>query len=77
MPPFGKHTMRSAAIADLKKQLHIIESHVDEAGPYLCGAEVSLADATLFPTMIFMQVMLPKFLAKDEKWDQAAVFGAR
>ena len=69
--------MRSAAIADLKKQLHIIDSHIDEAGPYLCGSEVALADATLFPTMVFMQVMMPKFLGKDEKWDQAAVFGAR
>lgn len=30
-------------------------------GLYLCGNEVSLADATLFPTLVFAKYMLPKF----------------
>jgi histidine triad (HIT) family protein len=33
----------------------------DEEGIYLCGNEVSLADATLFPTAVFANYMLPKF----------------
>ena len=33
----------------------------DEEGIYLCGNEVSLADATLFPTLVFASYMLPKF----------------
>jgi histidine triad (HIT) family protein len=33
----------------------------DGDGIYLCGSEVSLADATLFPTLVFANYMLPKF----------------
>jgi diadenosine tetraphosphate (Ap4A) HIT family hydrolase/glutathione S-transferase len=61
-PPFATFGTRKDAIAELIKQLNIIESHiVDGSGPFLCGQEVSLADATLFPTLIFIEHMLPKF----------------
>jgi diadenosine tetraphosphate (Ap4A) HIT family hydrolase len=33
----------------------------DGEGIYLCGNDVSLADATLFPTLVFANYMLPKF----------------
>ncbi|CAM9326253.1 unnamed protein product [Heterosigma akashiwo] len=38
-----------------------MEGLVSESGPYLTGAELSLADATVFPTCIFFAFMLPKF----------------
>ncbi len=61
-PPFATFGTRKDAIAELIKQLNIIESHiVDGSGPFLCGQDVSLADATLFPTLIFIEYMLPKF----------------
>ncbi len=34
---------------------------------YLCGKEVSLADATLFPSAVFATYMLPKFDANDSE----------
>ena len=60
-PPFGRFTSRSAAIKELVDQLAVVESLADGDGPYLTGAEFSLADATLFPTMVFITEMLPKF----------------
>lgn len=62
---------RGKALDDLVKQLETIESFLatfDQVhgpnlrrGGYLCGDSISLADATLFPTMIFFQFMLPRF----------------
>eukprot|EP00638_Chattonella_subsalsa_P000110 CAMPEP_0117754686 /NCGR_PEP_ID=MMETSP0947-20121206/12968_1 /TAXON_ID=44440 /ORGANISM="Chattonella subsalsa, Strain CCMP2191" /LENGTH=373 /DNA_ID=CAMNT_0005573805 /DNA_START=141 /DNA_END=1262 /DNA_ORIENTATION=- len=60
-PPFSMFSTRSDALAELKKQLTVLESMVSEEGPYLCGEELSLADATIFPTAVFMVFMLPKF----------------
>lgn len=61
-PPFGPFGIRKDAIAEILRQLEVIEDLVvvDE-GMYLCGAEVSLADATVFPTAVFLDYMLPKF----------------
>lgn len=60
-PPFGIYGTRSKAITEFQKQLGIIDELVEEEGLYLTGKEVSLGDATLFPTMIFAKYMLPKF----------------
>jgi len=60
-PPFGRFGTRAAALRELCEQLEIIEALVDPAGPYLTGPDFSLADATLFPTMVFVAEMLPKF----------------
>lgn len=67
VPPFGIFGTRSDAIEELQKQLKIIDDLIDEEkdGIYLCGSEVSLADATLFPTMIFVALLLPKFGVED------------
>lgn len=64
-PPFGIYGTRSDALNELKKQLNIIEDLVSDDGLYLCGNDVSLADASLFPTMIFVDSMLPKFGIND------------
>lgn len=72
---FGKD--RVAAINELKKQFLIIESTLssfyalypkhksDSQSFYLCGDEMSYADATLFPTMIFCEYMLPRYFSTD------------
>lgn len=60
-PPFGMFGTRKDAIAELVKQLENIDNLITEEGLYLCGDEVSLADATVFPTMVFCDYMLPKF----------------
>jgi len=63
-------TNRFAALDELKKQLVNTEqllAHFDKLisrnkkGNFLCGEEISLADATLYPTMVFCTFMLPQF----------------
>lgn len=60
-------TDRKAALAELKRQLLGIEtmlSAIDDIRPksanFLCG-ELSIADVTLFPTIVFCDFMLPQF----------------
>jgi glutathione S-transferase len=60
-PPFGIFGTRSDALAEFRKQLHVLNDLLIENSEYLCGSEVSLADATIFPTMVFAKHMLPKF----------------
>jgi len=45
----------------------------DSSSKYLCGKEISLADATLFPTAIFLMFMLPQFF----NWKDDDVLGPR
>lgn len=60
--PIGDYADRKAAIKAFKKNLGTIEGFLGgEDSMYLCGDEVSLADATLFPTVVFAKYMLPKF----------------
>ena len=73
---FGMYgTNRSAALTELKRQLVGIDgmlstldtlppseySKSQSDGPYLCGGELSLADITLYPTILFCVYMLPAF----------------
>ena len=60
-PPFGSFGTRKDALKEFSKQLFVIAEMMDPLGPYLCGAEVSLADATIFPTIVFASFMFPKF----------------
>ena len=60
-PPFGIFGTRKDALKEYSKQLDVIASFIDGQGPYLCGEEVSLADATLFPSIVFAAHMFPKF----------------
>jgi len=62
-PPFGMYGTRQDALAEFQKQLGVINDLIDDDkdGLYLVSSEVSLADATLFPTMVFAKNMLPKF----------------
>lgn len=60
-PPFGMFGTRSKALEEFQRQLRVINDLVSEGSTYLIGEEVSLADATLFPTMVFANVMFPQF----------------
>jgi glutathione S-transferase len=80
-PPFGIYGTRKDALKEYSKQLYVIADLMDDSGPYLCGDEVSLADATVFPSVIFAAYMFPKFdsgmeqpiPAKIEKWSQTMI----
>lgn len=65
--PLGDYADRKSALAAYRKNLNVIEGFLgDGESTYLCGEEVSLADATLFPSAVFATYMLPKF---DEDLD--------
>ena len=60
--PFGQFGTRKDAMSEYIRQLQIIEDLIDDQdGIYLCGADISLADVTLFPSCVFATYMLPKF----------------
>lgn len=74
-------TDRKAGLAELKKQLLNINDLIQklqdafpngQRGKYLCGTEISLADATLFPTMVFCDFILPQFY----QWQETEYKGA-
>ena len=62
-PPFGPFASRFDALEELKKQLCVIDDLIceDKEGIYLCGKDVSLGDATVFPTLVFIDYLFPKF----------------
>lgn len=60
-PPFGAFGTRRDALKEYSKQLYVLAEMMDSTGPYLCGSEVSLADATIFPSIVFAAHMFPKF----------------
>lgn len=61
VPPFGSFGDRKDALHEYSKQLYAISKLMDHNGPYLCGEEVTLADATVFPSIVFASFMYPKF----------------
>jgi glutathione S-transferase len=69
-PPFGNFGTRKDALREYSKQLFVIADLIDGlAGPYLCGDQVSLADATLFPSVVFASHMFPKFMGNPGLFD--------
>ena len=50
---------RAAALAELHRQLAVVEASLEAEGPFCCGAELSTADAALFPSFVFYTEMLP------------------
>ena len=80
-PPFRMFPDRNDALAEYQKQLQVIANLMqDDGSTYLCGSEVSYADATVFPSLVFARHMLPKFgvepalPAKLEAWFQKIKF---
>jgi glutathione S-transferase len=80
--PFSIYGLdRSAGLAELKKQLLCIENVVakfDSMYPsltnnFLCGSEISLADAALYPSMVFCMFILPQIFG----WEEKDVLGPR
>jgi len=72
-PPFGVFDNREDALVELKKQMKLLEGMVDGEGPFLCGKEKSMADATLFCTGVFLEQILPNHFG----WTYQEVFGPR
>ena len=70
VPPFGSFgSNRQDAIKEYSKQLYVIADLMDDNDTtYMCGNEVSLADATVFPSIVFASYMFPKF-------DSQRIFG--
>jgi glutathione S-transferase len=60
-PPFGVYGTRQDALKELEKQLYVLEDMMVEDGLYLCGDQVSYADTAIFPTLVFVKYMQPKF----------------
>jgi len=87
-PPFGMFMTRPDAVREYVRQWHILEDLMEKDSTsssssssssswYLCGNEVALADATIFPSAVFARHMLPKFSVvnpalppKLEQWFQ-------
>ena len=71
-PPFGPFSTRKDALLEYCKQLRVIDDLLSEesTSTYLCGDEVSLADATLFPSLVFANYILPKFVISSNKEEQ-------
>jgi glutathione S-transferase len=80
-PPFGALGTRKDALTEYSRQLGIIANYMVNDGPYLCGDFVSIADATLFPSIVFASHFFPKFdsgleqpiPAKIEAWFQGLI----
>lgn len=54
---------RAKKLAEIFKHLTWLEGFISEEGPYMCGENQTLADFTWFPTVIFMEYMLPRVYA--------------
>jgi len=73
-PPFGPFPTRKDALLEYCKQLRVIDDLLDEkTTTYLCGNEVSLADATLFPSLVFATYILPKFVISSKQEEQESL----
>ncbi|CAB9529819.1 14 kDa zinc-binding protein [Seminavis robusta] len=60
-PPFGVYQTRQDALLEFQSQLQVLEDLVVDDGQYLCGSDISYADAAIFPTLVFAAFMMPKF----------------
>lgn len=50
---------RAAGIAQIARQLDVLEAVCAESGgPFLAGKDITTADSAVFPTVVFMRLML-------------------
>jgi len=80
-PPFGNFGSRRAALQELQKQLVVLEGlaaraqRTNDHGPFLAGGpQPTLADCTVFPTLVFCAFMLPRF--DLDPWQGAPILKA-
>jgi glutathione S-transferase len=71
VPPFGSFGCRRDALREYSRQLYVIAGLANDSGPYLCGDQVSLADATVFPSIVFASFMFPKFQGNPGLFNEA------
>eukprot|EP01084_Bolivina_argentea_P313201 542359_1 len=60
-PPFGSLLTRTCAVDEMVNTLRKMDGLIDDAGPYLIGPSPSIADAIVFPSMVFYMRTLAKF----------------
>ena len=65
---------RAAQLADLARQLSVLEPVV--LGPRVCGDAPSLADAALFPTLVFCTDILPAVYGWEDVFASRPKLGA-
>lgn len=58
---WAKFGSRQRAVEDLILQLEALEEFQEDDGPYMLGKEPSQADVACFPTLVFVEKMLPLF----------------
>merc|ERR1719464_2505082 len=63
---------RAAKLTEIFQQLTWLEANISEAGPYMMGEKVTLADFTWFPTLIFMEFLLPRVYGWPKIFDDDA-----
>lgn len=51
---------RAASLAEIARQLDVLQGTLDAAGPFACGPALCSADAALFPTFVFYDFILPR-----------------
>lgn len=56
--PMDSAEERFAELCQLTKMLDILENYCK--GPFMCGPEMTYADTAIFPTLVFMNYILPK-----------------
>lgn len=66
---------RSAKSLELRKQLDVLEDLFDKDGPYAAGSQLTLADLAIFPTMIFIVMLVQKSLGWEAP--ETSVFSTR
>jgi len=76
-PPFGTFQSRWEALAELRRQVRVIDGLAAEEGPFLTGGEIGHSDAALFPTMVFMRDMLPRYMQPGWEWNEEEAFGPK
>ena len=64
-------SVRAAKLAECWKQLDVLESLL--RGPFFCGEALSLADFSVYPTILFFTFYMPRVFG----WREDAVFHAR
>jgi len=66
---------RAAKLGEIWRQLNWLEREVAAGardGPFLMGAQLTLADLTWFPTCVFMEYMLPRVFGWPHLFDLSA-----
>merc|ERR1712118_177876 len=57
-------------MGEIFKQLTWLEAEINPEGPYMMGEQLTLADFTWFPTLVFMEFLLPRVYGWPKIFDE-------